>query len=93
MKIDIEKLRGMTDEDIQKYVYTLANREAGKKQVRKSREEKITKLFEGTGVNAVTMKQAESYLLEFAVKETDAFKSFVKDKAMAKTSGAGTATK
>lgn len=92
MKIDLDKVKGMSDAELQKYVYGLANREAGKKQVRKDREEKIRELFAGTGVKASTMKQAESYLLEFAIKEADKFKSFMKDNAKVKTSGAGTAT-
>ena len=92
MKIDLQKVKGMSDAELQKYVYGLANREAGKKQVRKDREEKLKILFEGTGVKAVTMKQAESYLLEFAVKEMERFKSFMQGKAKAKMSGAGTAT-
>ena len=92
MKIDVEKLKGKSAEEIQKYVYGLASREAGKKQVRKDREEKIAELFVGTGVKASTMKQAESYLLEFAVSKTDMFKAFVRSKVKADVSGAGTAT-
>ena len=46
MKIDLQKVKGMSDAELQKYVYGLANREAGKKQVRKDREEKLKILFD-----------------------------------------------
>lgn len=81
MKIDAEKLKGMSAEEIQKYVYGVANRVAGKRQVRKDREATLEKLFSDTGVKATTMARAESYLLQYALNNIADFKTFVKAEA------------